>query len=389
MRSAQSEMAQRDYYEVLGVPRDADDAALKKAYRQLALKFHPDKNPDDPTAEAAFKEVSEAFEVLSDPEKRKLYDAHGHEGLKARGAGPQFTDVQDIFDHFGDIFGGGLFEGLFGGGGRGSRGRRGGGQRGADLRLDLELTLEEVATGVQKRVEVRRGVECGECRGSGAEPGSEPVTCNVCGGYGQVERSSGFFAIRQTCPECHGGGQVIAQKCPRCHGEGREAKAEEIVVDVPGGVFDGNQLRLAGEGEAGVRGGRDGDLYCRIHVRKHDFFERHGNDVICEVPITFSSAALGTKVDVPTLSGKTAVVTVPAGTQSGAFLSLRGKGLPSLEGRGQGHQLVRVVVETPRKLSSEAKKLYEELQTLEGGQQGAHPAQEGFLDRLYKRFKGD
>jgi molecular chaperone DnaJ len=381
MGRANPEMAQRDYYEVLGVSRSADTAEIKKAYRQLALKLHPDKNPGDAKAEQAFKEVSEAYEVLSDPEKRQLYDRYGHEGLKARGYGPSFRDVEDIFSHFSDIFEGSLFEGLFGGR---RRGRHGGG---ADQLTEIELTLEEVATGVTRKVEVRRRAVCKTCRGSGAKAGSSPQVCPTCAGYGQVEASSGFFSIRRTCPQCGGEGATIADPCRDCRGEGRVAERREITVDVPAGVHTGNQLRLAGEGDEGVRGGPPGDLYCRIHVEEHRFFQRDGDDLLCEVPITFSDAALGAKIEVPSLQGKT-VVTVPPGVQSGAILELRGRGLPSLESSRRGDQLVRVIVETPRRLSAQARKLFEQLRELDGQTSQSHPDRQGFIDRLYDYFKG-
>ncbi len=385
MRSTDAEMAQRDYYEVLGVSRDASESEIKKAYRTLALKCHPDKNPGDATAEAAFKEVSEAFEVLSNPEKRQLYEQYGHDGLRARGAGPSFTSVQDIFEHFGDVFEGSLFEGLFAGAGR-SGGRRG--RRGGDLRVEIQVTLEEVATGVSKRLEIKRNGRCERCESTGAEPGSSPQTCGTCRGYGQVERSSGLFSIRQTCPHCRGQGQVVTEVCKDCRGEGVVPDKHSLTVDIPAGVHDGNQLRLVREGDEGMQGGPDGDLYCLIRVEKHIFFERHGTDVVCDVPVTFSDVALGTRVDAPTLSGKTTSVAIRSGTQSGEFITLKGKGLPNLDGFGRGDQLVRIVIETPRKLTSKAKKLFEEMRDSELDGHKSYPTRQGFMERLYEKFTG-
>jgi molecular chaperone DnaJ len=378
-------MSQRDYYEVLGVSRTASLAEIKKAYREKAFQCHPDKNPGDPEAERKFKEVSAAYEVLSDDEKRRLYDQYGHEGLSARGYAHTFTSVDEIFSHFGDIFEGSLFEGLFGA--RGAR--RGGsrqGRRGSDLRIDLELTLEDVATGVQRKVEIEREGACTSCRGSGAKSGSAPQTCSTCRGYGQVQTSSGFFTVRRTCPRCYGEGTVISDPCKECGGSGRVAVKRELSIEVPAGVEDGNQLRIAGEGNEGTLGAPSGDLYCRIFVRRHGVFERAGRDIFLEVPVTFSDAALGARIEVPSLDGKTALQ-VPAGTQSGEVLKLRGKGLPSLDGYGRGDQLVRIVVETPRKLSSKARKLFEEMRELEG-QKNAHPARQGFLEKIRDYLRG-
>jgi molecular chaperone DnaJ len=376
-------MAQKDYYEVLGVERSASTDEIKKAYRKLALKYHPDKNPGDPEAEWNFKEISEAFEVLSDDDRRRVYDAYGHEGLRARGAGPhQFTSVDEIFSHFSDIFSGSVFGDVFGG----SRGR-GRGRRGSDLVVRLELTLQEVATGVSKTVSYRRHIACRACQGSGVEPGSAPETCTTCGGRGAIERTSGFFSLRQTCPACGGQGRVIRDPCRACSGDSRVAEKAEVQIDVPAGVHDGNRLRLSGRGDAGGGGGPSGDLYCEIHVAEHAFFERHGDDLVCVVPITFSDAALGAKVEVPTLDGKTTLQVRP-GVQSGEVHKISGKGLPSLEGYGLGDLVVRWVVETPRKLTSEEKKLFEKLRQLEKHDGGSHPAQQSFMERLYGKLTG-
>jgi molecular chaperone DnaJ len=361
-------MAQRDYYEILGVSRGASDTDIKKAYRQLALKYHPDKNPGDAEAERRFKEVSEAYDVLSNPEKRRLYDQYGHEGMTARGyAGPSFRSVDDIFAQFSDIFGGSIFEDFFGGARRGRRGARG--RAGSDLRVELELNFEEVATGVQKRIELKRQVACETCSGSGAKQGTHLETCPTCGGHGRVHQSSGIFSIQRPCPQCGGEGVYTPSPCSDCRGQGTVARGREVSVDVPAGIHDGTQLRLSGEGNSGARGGPEGDLYVLIRVRPHELFERHDDDILCEVPITFSEAALGCHIEVPTLRGK-AKVSIPAGTQSSEFLRLKGQGFPNLEGYGVGSQLIKVVVETPTKLSAKARKWFEELQQIEKEERG-------------------
>ena len=385
MGRANPHMSQQDYYEVLGVSRGADASEIKKAYRSKAMQYHPDKNPGDAAAERKFKEVSEAFEVLNDGEKRQLYDQYGHEGLSSRGYSRSFSNVNDIFSQFSDIFEGSLFEGLFGGR-SGSRGGGRQGHRGDDLRVDLTLTLEDVAIGVSREIELKRQGSCGTCQGSGAAPGSSPQKCGTCGGHGQVESASGFFTIRRTCPTCVGAGTTIVDRCTGCGGDGRVPVRRDLKIDVPPGVENGNQIRVVGEGDGGTNGGPSGDLYCRIFVRQHQFFERIGNDVLLEVPITFSDAALGLKLDVPSLNGDLQV-SVPSGTQSGEVFRLKGKGLPSIEGRGCGHQLVRVVVETPKKVSGKAKGLFEELRELEG-QKNSHPARQGFLEKIQDFLKG-
>jgi molecular chaperone DnaJ len=381
-------MAQRDYYEVLGVARTSPLEEIKKAYRKLALKYHPDKNSGDSTAEVKFKELSEAYEVLSDPEKRRLYDQYGHEGMRARGyAGPSFTTVEDIFSQFGDIFEGSIFESLFGQArrGRGRQARRSEGRDGADLRIELSLTFEEVATGGQKTVEYKRQVKCAECAGSGSRKNSRPATCPTCGGYGQVQESQGFISLRRTCPQCRGEGVYCPHPCPTCHGEGTLPRKKEISIKIPAGVHDGNQIRIPGEGNDGVRGGDTGDLYGLITLRPHDFFERYNDDVVCELPITVSEAALGERIDVPTLRGP-AKVMVPPGTQSGEVLRLKGQGFPNLDGYGTGDQLIKVLVETPRKLSARMRELFEELRSLESEQ--ATPARNRFFEKLKSYFKG-
>ncbi|MDH3235728.1 MAG: molecular chaperone DnaJ [Alphaproteobacteria bacterium] len=337
-------MAKRDFYEVLGVGRDVSEADLKKAYRRLAMKHHPDRNPDDPEAEIKFKEAKEAYEVLTDPRKRAAYDQYGHAGVDAnRGAGGGADAFSDIFgDVFGDIFGGG---------------RRGGRSqvfRGADLRYELELSLEQAVTGDTINVDIPSHVQCDSCGGSGAEPGSEPVTCPSCAGAGQVRVEQGFFSIQQTCPTCKGSGKKIESPCRECRGRGQTRKLRTLAVKVPAGVDTGDRIRLSREGEAGRNGGPPGDLYVDIHVAAHPIFSREGRDLSCEVPISFATAALGGTVEVPTLDGQV-VLKVPAETQSGKVFRLRGKGVRSVRSTGLGDLFCRVQVETPVKLTDEQK----------------------------------
>lgn len=370
-------MSKRDYYEVLGISREATESEVKKAYRGKALKYHPDKNPGDADAEASFKEVSEAFEVLSDDQKRTLYDEHGHEGLSAKGFSGGFTDINDIFSRFGDVF-----EGLFGGMGSSSRD---GPRRGSDLRIDLEISLNEVLAGVKRKIDIRRRRDCDHCEGSGAQPGTEKQTCLQCQGMGRVESSSGFFRVQRPCPRCHGVGSVISTPCEKCSGEGRAVASAEIDIDIPPGIHDGNQMRISSQGDSGVKGGPPGDLYVRLRVSRHELFERLDDNVLLEVPVTFSDAALGAQVEVPTLEGVESL-SVKAGTQGGEILRMKRKGLPALEGGARGDQLLRVIVETPGKLSSEARELFEQIREL--NQENEHPARQGFLDRIRKYFKG-
>lgn len=375
-------MSQKDYYELLGVTRDASAGEIKKAYRQLALKFHPDKNPDDPDAEDKFKEIAAAFEVLSNPEQRDLYDRLGHEGLKAKGYGQaDFSGVDDIFQHFSDVFSDSLFDGVFGGSFRRGSSRRGG----ADLRVRLKLTLEEVAHGVTRTVEMRKQLACEKCSGAGSASGDRP-TCRDCDGHGEVESVQGFFAIRRACPRCHGDGVIISDPCTTCRGEGRRPGPHSVEVEIPPGVHDGIQIRLRGGGDVGSRGGPAGDLYCQVHVKKHTFFERHDDDILCDVPVTYSDVALGAKIEVPTLNDR-AKVSIPPGTQSGDILRLRGQGLPNLNGMGRGNQLVRVFVETPRKLNGKMREAIEKLREVEVKVTAAHPEKAGFFDRLKNHFK--
>lgn len=373
---------ERDYYDVLGVQKNASAEEVKKAYRQAALKNHPDRNPGDTQAERRFKEAAEAFDVLGDPEKRRRYDQFGKEGLKGVYRPHEYADVHDIFSAFSDIFGGGgIFGDFFGGPGAGV-GRRGP-RRGASLRCEIALSLEECATGVKKTVTLRRQELCDTCGGSGAKPGTQPKTCSTCGGVGMVQQSQGFFSVRTTCPRCHGQGTVIDNPCGGCRGSGRMAKSREITVGIPAGVEDGNQLRMPGEGEAGEPGAPRGDLYCFLRVKPHPIFERHGDDLAARVPITFSQAALGGEIEVPTIRGGASTLKIPPGTQSGQMLRLRGQGMPSVHGHRKGNLLVLVSVETPKKLTAEQEKLLREFSRTE--EANITPERRSFLEKV-KRY---
>ena len=349
-------MAKRDYYEILGVARNATQEQLKKSYRQLAMKYHPDKNPGDKEAEENFKEAAEAYEVLRDPEKRNLYDRFGHNGLKGTGFSG-FSGFEDIFSSFGDIF-----EEFFGIGGRR---RRSTGYRGADLRYDIRLSFLDAAFGVEKEIELERLETCSQCNGTGATAGTDLEQCPQCHGTGQVSRAHGFFSISTTCNYCRGEGRIIRDPCQNCHGQGRVNKTKTISVKFPAGVDSGSRLRLQGEGEVGKGGGSSGDLYVFIEVEPHEFFERRGDDVVCQIPLTFSQAALGTKLEVPTLDGDT-TITVPKGTQTGELFRLKGKGIYSLQGYGRGDQIVQVIVVTPTKISKAQEELLKEFGRLGG-----------------------
>ena len=367
-------MATRDYYEILGVSRTAEEAEIKKAYRQLAMKYHPDRNPGDKSAEEKFKTINEAYAVLSDPEKRTQYDRFGRVDLPPGGV--DFGDVGVLFED--------LFEGFFGGGGRTTG--RGRARRGDDLRYDLELTLEEAARGVETRLQIPRLEACDHCRGSGVEPGSRRVACATCKGRGQLRYQQGFLTVARTCPHCGGEGQVNQHPCKECRGEGRVARERTLKVRIPPGVEDGSQLRLTGEGEGGSRGGGPGDLYVVVHVREHPFFTRHGNELHCALPITFVQATLGAEVDVPVLDG-TAKLTVPPGTQNGQPLRLKGKGMPSLQGRSRGDAVYQVVVEIPTKLTARQRELLGEFEQAGSGDSPG-PLVGGFLESLKKLFGG-
>lgn len=342
----------RDYYEVLGVGRSASDDEIKKAYRALAFKHHPDRNPDNPEAEELFKLAAEAYEVLSDRERRAVYDQYGHDGLRGQGF-QGFRGFEDIFSHFGDIFGD-----MFGFGGQ--RQRSTGPRRGADLRFDMQITFEEAANGCKKEVPIARYERCVQCAGSGAAPGTSPETCASCGGRGQVVRSQGHFMISTSCPVCRGKGTVIREQCETCQGSGKERVERRIVVKVPAGVNTGTRIRLAGEGEPGERGGHGGDLYVFLTVEPHPVFERDDYDVHSEVPLTVVQAALGAKLHVQTLWGEE-TLKVPAGTQPGEIVKLKGKGIPRLQSFGKGDHYVHLRVVIPRELTREQKKLLEKL----------------------------
>lgn len=379
--------AKRDYYEVLGVGRSASPEELKKAYRKVAVQFHPDRNPGNTEAEEKFKEASEAYEVLSDPQKRQMYDQFGHNAPGGAG-GPQGFDFggfsgggsfNDIFsDIFGDIFGAGGARGRGGG-----RRRRAGGRPGADLRTVVDITFEEAATGVEKVITLTKSVNCGDCHGSGAKKGSKPETCPQCQGRGEVTYQQGFFAISRTCDRCLGAGEIIKDPCPTCVGTGVIKKRSQIAVKIPAGIDSGQRLKLSGEGEAGEKGGPPGDLYVVIQVLAHDLFTREEENVICEVPITFAQAALGAELEVPTLDGRVKMK-IPAGTQSRKTFRLKGKGLPRLGSHGKGDQLVIVNVEIPTRLNAEQKELLKRFEELDDSQ--SHPQHHRFFEKVKNLF---
>jgi len=363
-----------DYYELLEVSRETSGEEIKKAYRRLAVKYHPDKNPGDKAAEEKFKEIGHAYEVLSDEEKRAAYDRYGHAAFQnagARGPGGGFHDPMDVFR---EMFRGSGFEDLFGGGGP---------QRGGDLRYDVEITLEEAAAGVEKEIKYRRAAQCPACQGSGAEPGSRKQTCPTCRGAGQVMISRGFFSVRQTCPHCHGQGTMIEHPCAKCHGAGRVEETTKLKLRIPPGVDNGQKLRSSSGGEAGGPGAEAGDLYIFIHVHEHDLFQRDGDDLHCTVPIKFTLASLGGTLDVPTLTGKAQVKIAP-GTPSGTQLRLRGRGMPSLRQGGHGDQYVHVEIEVPKKLTAEQKQKLEEFGKACGDAE--QPVSESFFAKAKKFF---
>ncbi|MEW6671940.1 MAG: molecular chaperone DnaJ [Thermodesulfobacteriota bacterium] len=361
----------RDYYEVLGINRNASDEELKKAYRKQALKFHPDRNPGDKTAEDKFKEAAEAYEVLRDPQKRQIYDQYGHQGLEGAGFSG-FGGFEDIFSSFGDIF-----EDFFGfGTGRRSRSRT---QKGADLRYDLKLSFIEAAFGTETNIEVNKRGGCPSCGGSGCEQGTHPETCGYCRGTGQATRTQGFFTLSTTCPTCNGRGQTIAHPCPECRGAGQVMVRKKVAVKIPGGVDSGSRLRLTGEGEAGVNGGPPGDLYVFIHVESHEFFRRDNTDVICQIEISFVQAALGDTVTVPTLNGKKPLE-IPKGTQPGDVFRFKGEGIPSLRSSRRGDQLIQAVIKTPVGLSKKQESLLREFAKLESSK---------LSNKLKNLLKGD
>ncbi len=376
-----------DYYELLGVSKTATAEELKKAYRKKAVQYHPDKNPGNKSAEEMFKKVSEAYDVLNDPEKRAAYDRYGHAAFQQGGMGGGSHGgggFHDPFDIFREVFnqrgggGGGIFDEMFGGGGG-----RDGGRDGSDLRYDLEITLEEAARGAEKEISFRKNVTCERCDGNGAEPGSKRVTCPTCRGAGQIRRSGGIITFTQTCPTCAGAGTKIDKPCNACHGEGRVPKTTKLHVRIPPGVDNGSRLRSAGNGEAGLAGGQAGDLYIVLSVKEHELFERQDDNLFCEIPIKFTLATLGGSIEVPTLFGK-ASLKLPAGTQSGTTFRLREKGMPSLRGGRQGDQLVRVQVEVPTSLTAEQKKILEEFGRVSGD--ANEPTSKTFFEKAKKFF---
>jgi molecular chaperone DnaJ len=361
----------RDYYEILGIHRNASEIEIKKAFRKLALQHHPDKNPGDMSAEERFKEVTEAYEVLSDPQKRAQYDQFGHAGVGGGsgfhsggfGAGSPFGDI--FSDIFGDIFGGGR--------------QRGRGRHGDDLQYNMEISFEEAAFGVENKIDIPYAKRCDACGGSGAKPGSDPKTCPTCRGAGQVRFQQGLFAMSRTCSHCNGEGRVVDNPCLTCHGSGNVRDRKKLSVKVPPGVETGNRLKLAGEGGQGTKGGPNGDLYVLLTVRDHPIFSRDGNDVVCEIPISFTQAALGCEIEVPSLDGKLSLK-IPEGTQSAKSFRMRGKGIPSLQGYGRGDQLVVIRVETPVDLTRRQKELLEEFAQISG--ESTQPMRKRFFDKV-------
>ena len=387
-------MAQRDYYEILEVTRTVTGDEIKKSYRKLAVKYHPDKNPGDHTAEEKFKEIGSAYEVLSDAEKRAAYDRFGHaafaQGGGARGGGAG-GGMHDPFDIFREVFGangggggGGIFEQFFGGAQAAQPQSRDGKQRGSDLRYDMQIRLEEAAFGCDKEIEVSKLESCTDCHGSGAEKGAHAVSCRDCGGRGQVINSRGFFQVSQTCARCRGSGMVIDRPCRRCNGEGRTEAPTRIKLKIPAGIEDGSRLRSVRNGEAGLRGGPPGDLYVVIHIKEHEVFEREENNLFCEVPVSFSIATLGGEQNVPTLEGQ-AQLKVPAGTQSGTAFKLRGKGIPSLNSGARGDLIVRLIVEVPTKLNADQRAKLAEFAELMGEENS--PMNRSFLEKAKDFFR--
>jgi molecular chaperone DnaJ len=381
----------RDYYEVLTVERNANGDEIKKAYRRLAVKFHPDKNPDDNTAEDKFKELGEAYEVLSNADKRSAYDRFGHQAFSQGGGAGGFGGggTHDPFEVFREVFGGGgrgggIFGSIFEEAFQQEGGERGGRGRGADLRYDMRITFQEAARGVEKEIEISKLQTCDTCSGSGAEPGSKVTTCPTCGGHGQVAVTRGFFNIAQTCPKCRGAGQVIEKPCYTCRGEGRMEKTGKIKIKIPAGVEDGTRLRSSGQGEGGTRGGPAGDLYVVLHVEAHEIFEREGRDLFCTVPISFARAALGGEIKVPTLEGH-AMLKVPGGTPTGKVFRLKSKGLPEVHGRGIGDLHVKLYVEVPTKLNLDQR---HKLQAFaDSCDEETHPEETSFFKKAKDFFK--
>lgn len=372
--------AKKDYYEVLGVNRDASDEEIKKSFKKLAMKFHPDRNPDNPKAEESFKEAKEAYEILSDDQKRAAYDQYGHAGVDpSMGGGGGFGGFNsgNFSDAFGDIFGD-----IFGG----ARNQRSNVYRGADLRYNLEISLEEAAKGTETKIRIPVQTSCETCHGSGARPGTSPVTCTTCNGHGQVRMQQGFFSVQQTCPKCHGTGKMVKEPCPTCHGGGRVKQNKTLNVKIPAGVDEGDRIRLSGEGEAGVNGGPTGDLYVVVHLKEHTIFQREGANLHCEMPISFSAAALGGEIEVPTLDGA-AKMKIPAETQTGSVFRLRGKGIKPLRSSEHGDLMVHVVVETPVRLTEKQKDLLREFESSTQADAGKHsPKNKSWVDKARDFF---
>jgi molecular chaperone DnaJ len=372
-------MAKRDYYEILGVNRDAEDDAIKKAYRKLAMKHHPDRNPEDKgKSEEKFKEAKEAYEVLSDPDKRAAYDRYGHAGVDpSAAAGAQGAGFSNFADAFGDIFGD-----IFGQ----ARGGRSNVYRGADLRYNLEISLEAAAHGTETKIRIPTMDQCATCHGSGAKPGTQPKVCPTCNGQGQVRMQQGFFSIQQACPKCHGTGKVIADPCVSCQGAGRVKQHKTLSVKIPAGVDEGDRIRLSGEGEAGVNGGPPGDLYVQLHLKPHPVFQRDHDDLHCEMPISFTIAALGGEIEIPTLSGS-AGIKIPAETQSGKIFRLRGKGIKGVRSHAHGDLLCHMVVETPVHLTERQKELLRELEAINKKDSDRHnPRAKSWMDKVKEFF---
>jgi molecular chaperone DnaJ len=372
--------AKKDYYEILGVNRDASEEEIKKAFKKLAMKHHPDRNPDNPKAEELFKEAKEAYEILSDEQKRAAYDQYGHAGVDpSMGAGAGGAGFGGFSDAFGDIFGD-IFGGARGGGPRSNI------YRGADLRYNMEISLEEAARGTETKIRIPVMAECETCHGSGARPGTSPTTCTTCNGHGQVRMQQGFFSVQQTCPKCHGTGKMVKDPCPTCNAAGRVKQHKTLSVKIPAGVDEGDRIRLSGEGEAGVNGGPTGDLYVVIHLKQHEIFQRDGGNLHCEMPISFTAAALGGEIEVPTLDGS-AKMKIPAETQTGATFRLRGKGIKPLRSSDHGDLMVHVVVETPVKLTEKQKELLREFDASTQADSGKHsPRNKSWLDKARAFF---
>jgi len=370
-------MSKADYYELLGASRGADEKELKSAFRKMAMKHHPDRNPDDPAAEKKFKEINEAYEVLKDPQKRAAYDQYGHAAFEQGGGfGGGAGGFSDIFE---DIFG----EMMGGAGRRGGGARSGGRERGADLRYNMEVSLEDAFSGKSAEISVPTAVACETCSGTGAKAGTSPVTCTTCGGIGRVRASQGFFSVERTCPDCLGRGEIIKDPCPDCAGQGRVTRERTLSVDIPAGIEDGVRIRLGGEGEAGSRGGPAGDLYIFLNIRPHEFFQRDGADLFCKIPISMATAALGGQFEVACLDGSKSRVKVPEGTQTGKQFRLRGKGMPIMRSSDVGDLYIQVVTETPQNLSKRQRELLEEFEQISSDKNS--PESTGFFTRM-KRF---